>query len=189
MVSVSTSAQSCIATWELLAQCAPVVLLDSLLGPGHLPVHCVFKRDNAASESASWKGLSMAQGLCHNLRAFLSSCRICYGNCSFDTVRFLTPKCLLHADAIRVSIPCCAMASKPGRVLDTEAIAAYNRYHIVVCYTTWYLTCYRRVQHIITWYYALQRLTVWNSRVALVARSLPVWRWVPSTAFVQSNFG
>ena len=59
---VSASAQSYIASWELLAQCALVVLLDALLGPGHLPVHCVFKCDNSAADSASWKGLSMAQG-------------------------------------------------------------------------------------------------------------------------------
>ena len=48
--------------WELLAQCALVVLLHKLLGPGHLPVHCVFKCDNLAAEAASWKGLSMARG-------------------------------------------------------------------------------------------------------------------------------
>ena len=68
---VSASAQSYIASWELLAQCALVVLLDALLGPGHLPVHCVFKCDNSAADSASWKGLSMAQGLCHILSSFL----------------------------------------------------------------------------------------------------------------------
>ena len=67
----SASAQSFIATWELLAQCALVTLLDSLLGVGHLPVHCVFKCDNSAADSASWKGLSMALGLCHILRSFL----------------------------------------------------------------------------------------------------------------------
>eukprot|EP00439_Symbiodinium_sp_Y106_P079529 s644_g18.t1 len=67
----SASAQSFIATWELLAQCARVVLLDSLLGVGHLPAHCVFKCDNSAADSASWKGLSMARGLCHILRSFL----------------------------------------------------------------------------------------------------------------------
>ena len=68
---VTASAQSFIASWELLAQCALVILVDALLGPGHLPVHCVFKCDNSAADAASWKGLSMAQGLCHILRSVL----------------------------------------------------------------------------------------------------------------------
>ncbi|CAE7210243.1 unnamed protein product [Symbiodinium sp. CCMP2592] len=67
----TASAQAFIASWELLAQCALVVLLDVLLGPGHLPVHCVFKCDNSAADAASWKGLSMAKGLCSVLRSFL----------------------------------------------------------------------------------------------------------------------
>ena len=69
---ITASAQSYIATWELLAQCALVVLLDSLLGPGHLPVHCVFKCHNSAADAASWKGLSMAQGLCaHRISVYI----------------------------------------------------------------------------------------------------------------------
>ena len=55
----SASAQSFIAT------------LDALLGPGHLPVHCAFKCDNSAAEAASWKGRSMARGLCHILWSVL----------------------------------------------------------------------------------------------------------------------
>ena len=64
------SLQSYIATWELAAQSALLLLLHQLLGEGHLPIHTVFRCDNSASESASWKGLSMAVGLCSVLRSF-----------------------------------------------------------------------------------------------------------------------
>ena len=64
------SLQSYIATWELAAQSALLLLLHQLLGEGHLPIHTVFRCDNSASESASWKGLSMAVGLCVVLRSF-----------------------------------------------------------------------------------------------------------------------
>ena len=64
------SLQCFIAAWELLAQCALLFLLDALL-PDARGVLCVRLRcDNAASEAASWKGLSMATGLCHVLEAF-----------------------------------------------------------------------------------------------------------------------
>ena len=64
------SLQSFISSWELLAQCALIYILHQLLGHSHLPVHCIFRCDNAAAESSSWKGLSMASGLCSVLRAF-----------------------------------------------------------------------------------------------------------------------
>eukprot|EP00439_Symbiodinium_sp_Y106_P006804 s4068_g1.t1 len=64
------SLQSYIATWELAAQSALLLLLHQLLGEGHLPIHTVFRCDNSPSESASWKGLSMAVGLCVVLRSF-----------------------------------------------------------------------------------------------------------------------
>ena len=66
------SLQPYIATWELAAQAALLLLLHQLLGDGHLPCHAVFRSDNAAAESASWKGLSMALGLCSVLRAFFA---------------------------------------------------------------------------------------------------------------------
>ena len=53
-------------------QSALLLLLQRLLGEGHLPIHTVFRCDNAASESASWKGLSMAVGLCSVLRSFFA---------------------------------------------------------------------------------------------------------------------
>ena len=64
------SVQSFISSWELLAQCALVYILHLLLGHSHLPVHCIFRCDNAAAESSSWKALSMASGLCSVLRTF-----------------------------------------------------------------------------------------------------------------------
>ena len=64
------SVQSFISSWELLVQCALVYILHLLLGHSHLPVHCIFRCDNAAAESSSWKGLSMGSGLCSVLRTF-----------------------------------------------------------------------------------------------------------------------
>ena len=66
------SLQSYIATWELASQAALLLLLHRLLGDGHLPCHAIFRSDNSAAESSSWKGLSMALGLCSVLRAFFS---------------------------------------------------------------------------------------------------------------------
>ena len=62
--------QHFIATWELLAQVALLFCLTQLLPVGHLPLHVVFRTDNSASESASWKGLIPARGMCHVLRMF-----------------------------------------------------------------------------------------------------------------------
>ena len=59
-----------IATWELLAQCGLLWALQGLLPVGHLPHHVTLRCDNAAAEAASWKALSMAQGLCSVLLAF-----------------------------------------------------------------------------------------------------------------------
>ena len=69
-LSPDASVQSFISSWELLAQCALLLLLHQLLGHSHLPLHCSFRCDNSAAESSSWKGLSMASGLCSVLRAF-----------------------------------------------------------------------------------------------------------------------
>ncbi|CAE7844594.1 unnamed protein product, partial [Symbiodinium necroappetens] len=78
-LSPDASVQSFISSWELLAQCALLLLLHQLLGHSHLPLHCSFRCDNSAAESSSWKGLSMASGLCSVLRAFFlcqQRCRI-----------------------------------------------------------------------------------------------------------------
>ena len=65
-----SSPQLYIATWELLAQVALLFCLKRLLPVGHMPMHVVFRTDNSASESASWKGLSLAKGMCLVLRMF-----------------------------------------------------------------------------------------------------------------------
>ena len=62
--------QHFIASWELAAQVALLWCMQRMLGPSHLPVHCVFCTDNSASESACWKALSMARGMCILLRTF-----------------------------------------------------------------------------------------------------------------------
>ena len=62
--------QHYIAAWELLAQCGLLHLLSCLLPPGHPPVHVTFRCDNSATDSASWKGLSLARGLSSLLRSF-----------------------------------------------------------------------------------------------------------------------
>ena len=64
------SPQHYIAAWELLSQCGLLHLLSCLFPSGHPPVHVTFRCDNSASDSASWKGLSLAKGLCALLRSF-----------------------------------------------------------------------------------------------------------------------
>ena len=65
-----TSPQHCIAAWEMLVQVGLLWTLSVLLPPGHAPFHVVFRTDNSPSQSAAWKGLSLARGMCQFLRAF-----------------------------------------------------------------------------------------------------------------------
>ena len=58
--------QQYIASWELDAQIALLWCSQRL----YLPLHCIFRTDNSSSESACWKGLSMAKGMCVLLRSF-----------------------------------------------------------------------------------------------------------------------
>ena len=62
--------QHFIAAWELLAQCALVWTTHGMLPLAHPNLHIVLRCDNAASEAAAWKGLSLAKGLCAVLRRF-----------------------------------------------------------------------------------------------------------------------
>ena len=64
------SPQHCIAAWEMLVQVGLLWTLSVLLPPGHVPFHAVFRADNSPSQSAAWKGLSLARGMCQFLRAF-----------------------------------------------------------------------------------------------------------------------
>ena len=45
-------------------------ILSQLLPPGHTPFHVVFRTDNSPSQSAAWKGLTLARGMCQFLRQF-----------------------------------------------------------------------------------------------------------------------
>ena len=67
---LGTSPQHCIAAWEMLVQVGLLWTLSVLLPPGHVPFHVVFRTDNSPSQSAAWKGLSLARGMCQFLRAF-----------------------------------------------------------------------------------------------------------------------
>ena len=59
-----------LAAWEMLVQVGLLWTLSVLLPPGHDPMHVVFRADNSPSQSASWKGLLLARGMCQFLRAF-----------------------------------------------------------------------------------------------------------------------
>ena len=63
------SPQHCVAAWEMLAQVALLWILSRLLPPGHAPFHVVFRTDNSPSQSAAWKGLTLARGMCLFLRS------------------------------------------------------------------------------------------------------------------------
>ena len=65
-----TSPQHCMAAWEMLVQVGLLWTLSVLLPPGHVPFHVVFRTDNSPAQSAAWKGLSLARGMCQFLRAF-----------------------------------------------------------------------------------------------------------------------
>ena len=67
-----SSPQTCIAAWELLGQLALVWCVALLIPAGHPPIHFVSRCDNAPSDSASWKGISTARGLCSLLRIYFS---------------------------------------------------------------------------------------------------------------------
>ena len=68
--SMDCNPQHFIAAWELLAQCALVWTTHGMLPLAHPNLHIVLRCDNAASEAAAWKGLSLAKGLCAVLRQF-----------------------------------------------------------------------------------------------------------------------
>ena len=67
-----SSPQKFIAAWELLGQLALVWCVALLVPAGHPPIHFVSRCDNAPSDSASWKGISTARGLCSLLRTYFS---------------------------------------------------------------------------------------------------------------------
>ncbi|CAE7302951.1 LRRC45 [Symbiodinium sp. CCMP2592] len=69
--SPDTSPQKFIAAWELLGQIALLWCVALVVPAAHHPVHFVSRCDNSPSESASWKGLSTARGMCDLLHSYL----------------------------------------------------------------------------------------------------------------------
>ena len=67
-----SSPQKFVAAWELLGQLALVWCVALLIPAAHPPAHFVSRCDNSPSDSASWKGLSTARGLCDLLRTYFS---------------------------------------------------------------------------------------------------------------------
>ena len=109
------SPQHCIAAWEMLVQIGLLWTLAVLLPPGHVPMHVVFRTDNSPSQSAAWKGLSLARGMCQFLRAF---------NVLQDAVRISVhldsvPGFLNDtADALSRGVPPDALGFQPSEVLS-----------------------------------------------------------------------
>ncbi|CAE7508033.1 LRRC45 [Symbiodinium sp. CCMP2592] len=69
--SPDISPQKFIAAWELLCQIALLWCVALVVPAAHHPVHFVSRCDNSPSESASWKGLSTARGMCDLLHSYL----------------------------------------------------------------------------------------------------------------------
>ena len=67
-----TSRQACIAAWELLGQMALLWLVALFVPAGSHPLHVVTRCDNSPADSASWKGLPTARGLCSLLPAYFA---------------------------------------------------------------------------------------------------------------------
>ena len=121
------SLQSYISTWELLAQCALVFLVHLLLGHGHLPVHCIFRCDNAAAESSSWKGLSMASGLCSVLRSFFLLQQRCRISIHIDHVPGIVND---TADALSRSTDPAKMGFKPDEEVQIDWLSFTDAPHL-----------------------------------------------------------
>ena len=65
--------QKFIAAWELFGQLALVWCVALLVSGAHPPLHFISRCDNAPSDSASWKGISTARGLCSLLRTYFAT--------------------------------------------------------------------------------------------------------------------
>ena len=121
----SESPQHFIAAWELLAQLGLLWTLVSVLPVGHMPMHVTFRTDNSATDSASWKGLSMAKGMCHVLQAFFYLQERHYISVHLDAVpgflndtadqlsRFISPATLGFPPQSVVDIPWQRLLAKP----------------------------------------------------------------------------
>ena len=110
-----TSPQHCIAAWEMLAQVALLWILSRLLPPGHAPFHVVFRTDNSPSQSAAWKGLTLARGMCQFLRQFCLLQETARISVHLDSVPgFLND----IADALSRAVPPATLGFQPTEVLS-----------------------------------------------------------------------
>ena len=108
------SPRHCIAAWEMLAQVALLWILSRLLPPGHAPFHVVFRTDNSPSQSAAWKGLTLARGMCHFLRQFCLLQETVRISVHLDSVPgFLNDA----ADALSRAIPPATLGFQPSELL------------------------------------------------------------------------
>ena len=109
-----TPPQHCIAAWEMLAQVALLWILSQLLPSGHVPFHVVFRADNSPSQSAAWKGLTLARGMCQFLRQFCLLQETVRISVHLDSVPgFLNDV----ADALSRSVPPASLGFQPCEVL------------------------------------------------------------------------
>ena len=109
-----TSPQHCTAAWEMLAQVALLWILSRLLPPGHVPFHVVFRADNSPSQSAAWKGLTLARGMCQFLRQFCLLQETVRISVHLDSVPgFLNDT----ADALSRAVPPTTLGFQPSEVL------------------------------------------------------------------------
>ena len=69
--------QKHIATWELLAQFAFTVCVESKLPPGHPPVICRQGADNSAADASAAKGITMTPGMSQVLSQYFLFMRRC----------------------------------------------------------------------------------------------------------------
>ncbi|CAE7873637.1 LRRC45 [Symbiodinium necroappetens] len=77
-----TSPQKFIAAWELLGQIALLWCVALLIPAAHHPIHFSSRCDNSPSDSAAWKGISMARGMCSLLLSyFLWQRHFCVSTC------------------------------------------------------------------------------------------------------------
>ena len=129
--------QHFIASWELAAQVALLWCMQRMLGPSHLPVHCIFRTDNSASESACWKALSMARGMCVLLRTFFLLQRRFHISVHLDCVSML----LLTASVVaHLRLPWASLRTKcwtspghPSRLLHRFITSLKRRLCLPSC--------------------------------------------------------
>ena len=99
----------------MLAQVALLWILSRLLPPGHTPFHVIFRTDNSPSQSAAWKGLTLARGMCQFLRQFCLLQETVRISVHLDSVPgFLNDV----ADALSRAVPPATLGFQPAEVFS-----------------------------------------------------------------------